>query len=83
MRGGVSQVHTAHEVDSVLKEPGVTELPVLAAVPMSFEKWNWRDCWLGLSCQMGWYVRAAEVRVHGKHFEQTALLCFCCRSKML
>jgi len=32
----------------VRNEPGVTELPVLAAVPVSFEKWNWRDCWLGL-----------------------------------
>lgn len=63
------------------REPRVTELPVLAAILMSFEKGNWRECW-GWSCQMGWYVRAAEVRVHGKCFKQTAVLYFCCRAKM-
>lgn len=65
----------------VHREPRVTELPVLAAVLVSFEKWNWRECW-GWSCQTGWYVRATEVRVHGKLFEQTAVLYFCCRAKM-
>lgn len=34
----------------VLEESGVTGLPVLAAVPVSFETWNWREGWLGLCC---------------------------------
>lgn len=66
----------------VPKEPGVTELPVLAAVPVSFEKWNGRDRGWDWSCQTGWCVGAAQVRVRGKRFEQTAVLYCCCRAKM-
>lgn len=37
----------------VLEEPGATELPVLAAASVSFEKWSWRACWWGWPCQAG------------------------------
>lgn len=34
----------------VLEGAGLRGLPVLAAVPVSFEPWNWSEGWLGPCC---------------------------------
>lgn len=55
-RGGVVWMSAASGVGSVcaLKEPRVRALPVPAAVPVSFEPWNWSEGRAAMARQSRW-----------------------------